>query len=111
VLSGRGVGLRDDQIAHLADDPPPADVFDEVERAVVTYAQRLTRMDPIADALYAELSRHFPPAALIELCFIVGSANMVNRFHATFLTDVEAATTATLAAGCPLPVPPHPGTT
>jgi alkylhydroperoxidase family enzyme len=108
VLSGRGVGLRDDQMAHLADDPPPDDVFDDVERVVVTYAQRLTRMQPIDGALYAELSRHFPPPALIELCFVIGSANMVNRFHATFLTDVEDATGSALAAGCPLPLPRHP---
>ncbi|HET6811890.1 MAG TPA: hypothetical protein VFH50_12850 [Acidimicrobiales bacterium] len=108
MLSGRGVGLRDEQIALLADDPPPDDVFDEVERAVVTYSQRLTRMQPIDDDLYAELARHLTPAALVELCFVVGSANMVNRFHATFLTDVEAGTRAALSAGCPVPIPPHP---
>lgn len=108
MLSGRGVGLRDEQISRLAGEPPPDDVFDEAERAVVTYAQRLTRMQPIDDGLYAELSRHFAPAALIELCFIVGSANMVNRFHATFLTDVEAGTRSALSTGCPVPIPPHP---
>ena len=108
MLSGRGAGLRDDQIARLADDPPPDEVFDEVERAVVTYARRLTRMQPIDDELYAELIGHFTPAALIELCFVVGSANMVNRFHATFLTDVEAGTRAALSTACPVPIPPHP---
>jgi alkylhydroperoxidase family enzyme len=108
VLSGRGVGLRDEQMARLGDDPPPHDVFDEVERAVVAYSRRLTRMQPIDDDLYAELVRHFTPAALVELCFIVGSANMVNRFHATFLTDVEAATSTALAVSCPVPLPRHP---
>lgn len=75
---------------------------------MVTYAQRLTRGLPIDDALYGELSRHFSPAALIELCFIIGSANMVNRFHATFRTDVERSTQTELAESCPirLPAPP-----
>ena len=108
MLSGRGVGLRDDQIAHLADDPPPREVFDAVEQAVVAYAQRLTRMQPIDDELYSELIRHFTAPALIELCFIVGSANMVNRFHATVLTDVEEGTRAAVGVSCPLPVPPNP---
>ena len=96
-------------MARLADDPPPDDVFDDVERVVVTYSQRLTRMQPIDDDLYAGLRRHFTPAALVELCFIVGSANMVNRFHATFLTDVEAGTSAALAQSCPVPLPRRPG--
>lgn len=72
----------------------------------MVYARRLTRGEPIDDDLYAELSRHFPPAALIELCFIVGSANMVNRFHATFLTDVETSTQEALRTSCPVELPP-----
>ncbi len=105
MLSGRGAGLRDDQIAHLLDEDPPDGVFDARERAVVTYARRLTRLEPIDEALYAELSRHFDTAALVELCFVVGSANMVNRFHATFLTDVDDATTAALSGSCPVHLP------
>jgi alkylhydroperoxidase family enzyme len=108
VLSGRGVGLNDDQIARLLDDPPPEDVFDPVERLVVSYAQRLTRLELIDDELYSGLAQHFSAPALIELCFIVGTAIMVNRFHATFRTDVEAATTDTLSTSCPVTIPPPP---
>jgi alkylhydroperoxidase family enzyme len=101
--------LSEEQIAHVGDDPVPPGVYDDQQAAVVRYAQRTTRMDPIGDDLYRELKRFFTDAALIELCFIVGSANLVNRFHATFRTDVERATLSALATSCPLPLPPLPG--
>jgi alkylhydroperoxidase family enzyme len=102
------VGLSEEQIAHVADDPLPPDVYDERQAAVVRYAQRVTRLNAVDDELYAELSRYFDAAALIELCLVVGSANMVNRLHATFHTDVEEATLSALESSCPLPLPPRP---
>jgi hypothetical protein len=44
----------------------------------------------------------------MELCFTVGVANVINRFHATFLTDLDAATLDELGDGPPLPLPPRP---
>jgi hypothetical protein len=35
-------------------------------------------------------------------------SNEVNRFHATFLTDVDPAITDALEVSCPLPLPPRP---
>ncbi len=92
-------------MAHLTDDPPPPGVYTESEEAVVRYARTLTRMGPIDDDLYAELSRHFDTRQIVELCFVVGMSNVVNRFHATFLTDVDESTTGALAVACPLPLP------
>lgn len=89
---GRNVGLDDTKMAHLRDDPLPADVYDDVERTVITYARASTRMEPIGDDLYAALAQHFDEREIVELCFVVGLSNMVNRFHATFLTDVDDAT-------------------
>jgi len=40
--------------------------------------------------------------------FTVGVANVINRFHATFLTDLDAATLDELGDGPPLPLPPRP---
>ena len=92
IVSGRSVGISDTLIAHLGDDPLPDDVFSDVERVVVEYSRRLTRMEPIDDALYARLATHFSTEAIIELCLIVGSSNIVNRLHATFHTDVDEST-------------------
>lgn len=89
---GRNVGLDDTKMAHLRDDPLPEDVYDDVERVVISYARCSTRMQPIDDLLYAALAEHFGEREIVELCFVVGLSNMVNRFHATFLTDVDDAT-------------------
>jgi hypothetical protein len=45
---------------------------------------------------------------IIELCWRVSLSNLVNRFHATFLTDVDAEFGTRLGDSCPLPIPPHP---
>jgi len=40
----------------------------------------------------------------------VGLSNMINRFHATFLTEVDPDTQQALAASCPLAYPDPPDT-
>ena len=98
MVLGRSAGLHEDQLRHIGDDPLPEGVFDDRERAIVEYAQRSTRMAPIDDELFGRLSSHLSRDQLVELCFTVGLSNLVNRFHATFLTDVDAETLA-----CPIP--------
>jgi hypothetical protein len=68
-------------------------------------------MEPIDDDLFARLQRHFSLEQVMELCFTVGVANVINRFHATFLTDLDAETVEEMGNTPPLPLPPHPDTT
>ena len=103
-------------MAHLLDDPLPGNLYDPREAAVIRYARKATRMDPIDDETYTDLTRHFDEQQIIDLCLIVGLSNVVNRFHATFRTDVDAQTLAEVEAGnaeagvCPIPIPGTPGT-
>jgi alkylhydroperoxidase family enzyme len=110
VLLGRAAGLTEDKLAHLGDDPLPQGVYEPDEAAIVRYAQRSTRMDVIDDATYGALADHFDTEQMIEICFTVGLSNMINRFHATFLTEVDPQTREALAPSCPLPLPPMPET-
>ena len=87
----------------------PDGVYEPDEAAVVRYARASTLLHPIDDELYNELARHFDTRQIIELCMTIGLANQVNRFHATFLTDLDEAIEAALGASCPLPLPPEPG--
>ena len=96
-------------MAHLGKDPLPEGVYEPDEAAVVRYARASTLLRPIDDELYNELARHFDTRQIIELCMTVGLANQVNRFHATFLTDLDEAIEVALGASCPLPLPPEPG--
>jgi alkylhydroperoxidase family enzyme len=108
VLLGRSSGLRDEQMAHLADEVLPPELFAPREAAIIRYARTLARMQAIDDELYAELECHFDTQQIIELCFVVGTAGLVNRFHATFHTDLDGDTIERLGASCPVPLPDIP---
>jgi hypothetical protein len=101
------VGLDEEHLGAIADDTPQP-VYSEVEQVVVDYARRLTRMDPIDEALYEALRRHLTIEQIMELCFTIGVSNMINRFHATFHTPLDQRTQDALASGSPLPLPPQP---
>ena len=97
---------------HLVDDPLPVGVYDAAEAAIVRYAQKSTRMQPIDDATYGALSAHFTAQQIIDITMTVGLSNLVNRFHATFQTDVDAVTLTevekgdAIAGSCPIQRPP-----
>jgi alkylhydroperoxidase family enzyme len=84
------------------------EVFSPIEQVVVDYARRLTRVEPIDDDLYAELARHFTLLQIMELCFTVGIASTVNRFHATFHTPLDETTRAAFVDGDSLSMPAAP---
>lgn len=98
---------------HLTDDPLPDGVYSAEEAAIIRYAQKSTRLEPIDDETYRNLSAHFSRQQIIDICLTVGLSNMVNRFHATFQTDVDESTLAEVEAGnagsCPIKLPPRPG--
>ena len=108
MLLGRAAGLTEDKLAHLGDDELHDGVYEPSEAAIVRYAQKLTRMQVIDDATYAALTEHFSREQIIEICFTVGLSNTINRFHATFLTDVDPQTQEVLAPSCPLAYPDVP---
>ena len=96
---------------HLTDDPLPEGIYDAAEAAIIRYAQKSTRLEPIDDVTYSALAAHFSTAEIMDICLTVGLSNMVNRFHATFATDLDASTVAQAEAGdaaagsCPIPRP------
>jgi alkylhydroperoxidase family enzyme len=88
-MLGRGIGISEEKLAHLGDDPLPDGVYSEAEAAIVRYAQRSTKMLHIDEATYQALAKHFSVQQMIEICLNVGLAQMTNRFNATFLSDVD----------------------
>jgi alkylhydroperoxidase family enzyme len=102
-MLGRSIGISDDEIAAMAESQTSA-LFDATDRLVLRYAETLTRENRVSDELYAELTARFPQDQLVELCFTVGLAALVNRIHATFRTDVDGVTQAAVgeAAFCPI---------
>ena len=98
-MFGRNVGLTTEQLNHLGDDPLPEGVYSESEAAIVRYAQVSTRSIAIDQDIYDELAKHFTTKQIVELFLMVGGSNFVNRFHATFLSDVEQSTLDAVEAG------------
>lgn len=102
-------------MGHLADDPLPDGLYRPSQAAIILYAQKSTRLEPIDDDTYGGLAKHFTNQQIIDICLTVGLSNMVNRFHATFHTDLDQATSAEAEAGdriagsCPISRPKPPG--
>ena len=98
---------------HLTDAPLPDGIYSAEEAEIIVYAQKSTRLEPIDDATYGNLEAHFSKQQIIDICLTVGLSNMVNRFHATFQTDVDETTLAEVEAGntgsCPIRLPKRPG--
>jgi alkylhydroperoxidase family enzyme len=85
-------------------DAESSPLFDEPDKLVMHYAEVLTRTCKVSDELYHQLETRFTRDELVELCFLVGLAALVNHVHATFATDVDAATRASVgdAPFCPI---------
>ena len=109
MVAGRAPGLTEQKLALIGADPLPDGVYEPDEAAIVRYARASSRLEPITDELYASLREHFTEKQIIEICFTVGMSNMINRFHATFHTDVDDDTEEMLGAVCPVRLPPAPG--
>jgi alkylhydroperoxidase family enzyme len=93
-MLGRSVGITEEQLSHLGDDPLPEGLYSPSEAAIIRYARQSTLHIKIDDAMYNELAKHFTRKQIIDICLVVGQSNIVNRFHATFLTDVDETTLA-----------------
>jgi len=113
-MLGRSIGISEEKLQHLGDDPLPDGVYSEAEAAVIRYAQSSTKTLSIDEATYQALAKHFSVQQIIEICLNVGLAQMTNRFNATFLSDVdeyilEADKRADRVRGaCPIDNPPMP---
>ena len=89
-------------------DPDGCPTFDATDRLVLRYAEALTRHNRVDDALYAELAAAFDRQQLFELCMAVGVSSLVNRVHATFMTDLDERTEERVGHLAVCAIPPRP---
>lgn len=90
-MLGRSVGLQDNEMAALR-NWQDSDLFDEKDRTVLAYTDNLSKHNKVSDELHQALTKHFSTAEIMKLCVTVSFAGLVNRVHATFLTDVDQLT-------------------
>jgi AhpD family alkylhydroperoxidase len=100
---GSSVGISDEELSWLG-AWQEAPVFDAIDRLVLRYADSITQDVRCGDDLWAELAGRFSEREIFELAMSAGLAALVNRVHATFLTDVDERTASRVDA---LAVPPE----
>ena len=59
-------------------------MYEPTQTAVVRHARQLTRLKPIDDTTYVDLSRHFDQHQTIYLCLTIGLSNVIHQVHATY---------------------------
>jgi len=75
------VGVTDEQIRALT-FYQRSSLFDEREKAVILYADRVTRSATvIRDAALEDLRKHFSEEQIVELTLVIAVANFTNRFN------------------------------
>ena len=108
TLSGRAVGLTEEQLKHLRADPLPEGVYTDRELAIIRYVRASAMNEIITDRVYDDLAEHYSQQQIIEICFTSGISGLVARFHKTFLTDVDPETLEQLGPSCPVVLPERP---
>jgi alkylhydroperoxidase family enzyme len=77
------IALRDGMSQEKLDalsDWPSSDIFDARERAVLSYADAMTRTIQVPDHVFAAVRAHFDERLTIELTATIAAYNMVSRF-------------------------------
>lgn len=75
------MGVTDEQIRALT-FYQRSPLFDDREKAVILYADRVTRSAAaIRDAELEELRKYFNEEQIVELTLVVAIANFTNRFN------------------------------
>ena len=63
--------------------------FSASERAVLAYADTMTREIAVPDAIFAEVKRHFNDREIVELTVLIGTYNMNARVLQALQLDLE----------------------
>ena len=107
--------MSEEKLGHLGDEESPEGVYTPAEKAIVAYARKSTLEIAVDDETYGALEEHYAREQIMEIWALVGVANMINRFHATFHTDVDEETLDAVEAGdraagsCAIALPKLPG--
>jgi AhpD family alkylhydroperoxidase len=98
VALARLVGVSDEQIAAVERGDIDEPCFGSREKITLAATQAWLRQPRLEDTLWAELSSHFSPRQLIELCLVVGFYSMLARVLESAEVDLDAPFAQALAS-------------
>ena len=79
VPHARRAGISDEKI-RAVEEQDIGDPFGDEERAVLAFADAMTRDVQVADAVYEPIARRFDAQGVVELVATIAAYNMVSRF-------------------------------
>jgi AhpD family alkylhydroperoxidase len=90
-IYGQTLGVSEAQLAAMQGDAwRDSDLFDEREKAVIAWAEAVTRNTAKSDkALWERMKRLFTDAEIVEITLASAMFNMINRLNDTFWTELE----------------------
>lgn len=77
------LGYSPEQIEALGEALPMDDLYGDVERAVIRFADEVTRHVGASKHTYEETKRHFTDEQMVELTALVGTCNLISRLVTT----------------------------
>lgn len=90
----RSIGVSEEKIAAVADDRP-ADVFSDLERAVLEYTDDVVIRVKSSDETFAHVHGFLGDARTGELTLLIGFYSMVSRLLENLEIDIEEVAPAT----------------
>ena len=81
-------GLTPDQVTALG-DWQSSNLFNEQQRALLTYTDAITRELEVSDGIFAEVRKHFSERQTVDLTMLIGAYNMLTRFLKALNVDPE----------------------
>lgn len=81
-------GLTPEQVAAVA-EWQASNLFSDRQRALLAYTDAMTREINVADAVFAEVRKHFSQRQTVELSMLIGAYNMLTRFLKALKVDPE----------------------
>lgn len=97
TMFGKEVGLTDEKIAAVR-DWEKADIFNEVERAVLRFTDEVAVKGRVSNVAYAALARHLDAGMMVELAEVIGMYGMLARILLPFEVEQDSEGAPTSAA-------------
>lgn len=82
-------GMTDEEISMLGESGLTNTRFSQSERAVIRFALETTKNVAASDEAHVELQKAFPVNQVVEIAFVVATANFIQRFGKNFRIELE----------------------
>lgn len=90
TMFGKEVGMTDEQIRAVKDFENSR-AFNEVERAVLRFADEVAQKGRVKDETFSTLARYLDQGMMVELALTVGFYGMIGRLALSFQVDLSEA--------------------